>query len=58
MKNLTKTHRTQLKKVATQLAYQQKMDGTQLILGTENRAKMEAASNLIYKAIDILHQIN
>lgn len=57
-KQLTKSHCTKLANVATALAYKQKMDGTQMILGLENRAKMEEAEKLIYKAINILRQIS
>jgi hypothetical protein len=56
-KLLCKSHCTQLKKVATKLAYKQKMDSTQLILGLDNRNKIEEAEKLIYKAINILQNI-
>ena len=54
---LCKSHVTQLRKVATRLAYKQKMDGTQLILSLENYQKMEQAELLIYKAMNILNTI-
>lgn len=57
-KKLCKSHCTQLSKVATKLAYKQKMDSTQLILGDENRAKIEEAEKLIYKAINLLQSIS
>jgi len=57
MKTLCKTHITQLRKVSARLAYKQKMDGTQLILCLENRQKIEQAEQLIYKAINLLQQI-
>ena len=58
MKTLCKSHVTQLRKVATKLAYKQKMDCTQLILSVENREKMEQAEQLIYKAMNLLNTIN
>lgn len=56
-KQLCRSHITKLRKVATQLAYKQKMDSTQLILGKKNREKVEMAEKLIYKAINILSQV-
>ena len=57
-KQLCTSHCTQLRKVATKLAYKQKMDSTQLILGEKNRDKIEQAEQLIYKAINLLQQIS
>ncbi len=56
-KQLCKSHVTILRKVATQLAYKQKMDHTQLILGVTNRNKIEKAEQLIYQAMNILETI-
>ncbi len=56
MKHLTKSHCTQLMKVVYQLAYNQKMNGTQLILSEKNKTKMKEAENLIRKAILILNE--
>lgn len=56
-KQLCKSHVTQLRKVSTQLAYKQKMDGTQLILGLENKEKIEQAEQLIYKAMNLLQSV-
>jgi len=57
MKTLCKSHITQLRKVATQLAYKQTMNYIQLIVSVENRNKIEEAERLIYKAINILEQV-
>jgi hypothetical protein len=57
-KKLCKTHITQLRKVATQLAYKQTMTHTQLILSVENRQKMEEAEKLVYKAMNLLETIS
>ena len=57
MKKLCKSHVTQLKKVATQLAYKQTMQHTQLIVGNENRTKIEQAEQLIYKAMNLLETV-
>lgn len=57
-KQLTKSHCTALAKVAQKLAYRQKMDSTQLILGTENEKKVQQAEQLIHDAIRILSTIN
>ena len=54
---LCKSHLTQLRKVATQLAYKQKMNHCQLILCKENREKIETAEQLIYKAMNLLETI-
>lgn len=56
-KQLCRSHITKLRKVATQLAYKQKMDCTQLILGKENKERVEMAEKLINKAINILSQV-
>jgi uncharacterized protein YbcC (UPF0753/DUF2309 family) len=56
-KKLCKSHVTILRKVATQLAYKQKMDGRQLILGLTNKEKIEQAEQLIYKAMNLLETI-
>lgn len=56
--NLTRSHCTLLRKVATKLAYKQKMDSTQIILTVENQMKMEQAEQLIYKAINLLQNIS
>ena len=58
MATLCKSHITLLKKVARQLAYKQKMNYTQLIVGEKNRDKMEDAEKLIYKAINLLETVN
>lgn len=58
MKKLCKSHVTQLRKVAIQLAYKQTMQHTQLILSVENRKKMEEAENLIHKAMNLLENIS
>jgi hypothetical protein len=58
MKKLCKTHITQLRKVATQLAYKQTMTHTQLILCKENREKMEEVEKLIYNAMNLLENIS
>ena len=58
MKNLCKSHITQLRNVATKLAYKQKMNSTQLILSVENRKKIEQSEQLIYKAINLLETVN
>ncbi len=57
MAQLCKSHVTALRKVATQLAYKQKMNYTQLILGLKNRNRVERAEKLIYKAMNILEQV-
>ena len=57
MKKLCKTYITALRKVSTQLAYKQTMTHTQLILGLENRKKVEKAEQLIYKAMNLLETI-
>lgn len=54
---LCKSHITALRKVATQLAYKQKMNYTQLILGKKNKDRVEKAEKLIYKAMNILSQV-
>lgn len=56
-KKLCKSHIGQLRKVATSLAYKQTMNGTQLIVGLENRQRIERAETLIYTAINLLEQI-
>jgi len=54
---LCKSHITQLRKVSTALAYKQKMNGTQLVLGAENSDKLFDAEMLISKAMTILNSI-
>ena len=56
-KQLTKSHITQLSKVATQLALQQKMNYTQLIMKEENQKRFKEAEELIYKAMSILRDV-
>lgn len=56
-KQLCKSHITRLRNVAQKLVYVQKMDGTQLILGVENRDKMERAAKMIYDATNLLEQV-
>lgn len=56
-KQLCKSHITQLCKVGWKLAYKQKMDGTQLILGAKNQKRMKKAEQLISKAIKQLSEI-
>lgn len=57
MKKLCRSHLTVLRKVATQLAYKQTMQYTQLILSVENRSLIEVAEKKVYEAINILEQI-
>lgn len=55
--SLCKSHITQLRKVATQLAYRQTMSYTQLILSETNENKIKEAEYKIYNAINILKEI-
>jgi hypothetical protein len=56
-KLICSSHINLLRKVSTQLAYKQTMGFSQIILGESNRAKMEEAEKLIYKAINLLSAI-
>mgnify|MGYP001562303128 CR=1 FL=1 len=55
MAKVFQTHVTKLKKVQTQLAMNQKMDYTQLILSEANKAKAEKAKQLIGEAVALLN---
>lgn len=57
MKKLFRTHANQLRKVATKVAYSQRMDGGTIILGRANELKRTEAEQLLYKAIKILEEI-
>ncbi len=56
-KQLCKSHVTQLSKVQRQLALNQKMDCTQLILGEVNKDKVEKAKKLIGEAMILLNEV-
>jgi hypothetical protein len=57
-KSLCKSHITALRKVACQLALNQTMGHTQLILSKKNKAKMVRADQLLLKVKEILVTIN
>jgi hypothetical protein len=57
MTKLFKTHVNHLRKVVTQVAYSQKMDGGTIILGKANEKKRSKAENLIYQAMILLDEI-
>jgi len=55
-----KLFRSQIKllsKVATRMAYSQKMDGTAVILTPDNKKRLEDAEQHVYDAIKLLRQI-
>lgn len=56
-KQLCKSHVTLLNKITSSLAYSQKIDGTQLILGLENRNRIKSAESLLFKAITLLENV-
>jgi len=58
MAKLTKAYETQLLKIAHQLCYNQKLDGTQLILSDKNKAKFKEAETLVRKAYLILSDLS
>lgn len=47
-----------LGKVCNHLAYSQKMNGTQVILGGYNEAALHEAEELIYRAMRLLRSID
>lgn len=57
-KQLCKSHVTLLAKVRDALALRQNMYSVQLIVGHENRKKMEEAEKLICDAINLLQNIS
>ena len=56
-KKLFQTHVNHLRKVVTQIAYSQKMNGGSIILGHENCLTKLKAENLIYQAMILLKEI-
>jgi hypothetical protein len=56
-KKLFQTHVNHLRKVVTQVAYSQKMDGGTIILGKKNEQKRAKAENLIYQGMILLGEI-
>ena len=57
MKKLFKSNVTLLRKVATMVAYSQRMDGGAIILSPKNEAKRKMAEQHIYDAINLLESI-
>ena len=51
------SHITALRKVSTKLAWKLTMNGSTLILGEENKKKVEAAEKKIYEAMAILKEV-
>jgi hypothetical protein len=56
-KILFQSNINQLRKVATKLAYNQKMDSTQVILNDSNKKRVVEANELIYQAIRLLNEV-
>ncbi len=54
---MCKSHITLLRKVSTQLAYKQTMSHSKMLLGLDNRNKLEKAEQLIYEAMNLLAKI-